>query len=214
MRDAATLSQPVRSLTGRQVANSTPVDVGRFASAWAASLIAWVQLLPGLMAAWAVVLYVQPDPALRTAALTVGFAAGVGSWLLLGLAAITFAGPERSNRSVYDDIVRRVQVLETQLPMLQAKDTALYAKANAAYGHIARTLGLVDGSRPASGSQWVQGMGYVDLWAAIHGAEEALLAAARQDELLTIAFTDRARLRSSRIEARDELLLLSGQAII
>jgi hypothetical protein len=31
---------------------------------------------------------------------------------------------------------------------------------------------------------------------------------------LTVAFTDRARLRASRIEARDDLLLLSGQAII
>jgi hypothetical protein len=214
MDEAATLSQPTRSVTVTGVEHRIRIDVSRFASEWAASLIGWVQLLPGLMAGWAVLMYIHPDPAIRAVALPGGFTAGMASWLVLGLAAIRFAGAERSNRTVYNDITRRVEVLKTQLPRLRAKDPALYEKANAAYKHIERTLGLTDGSRAAAGSQWVQGTGYVDLWAAVHTAEEALLAASGEEEILTVAFTDRARLRASRIEARDDLLLLSGQAII
>jgi hypothetical protein len=214
MDEAATLSEPTRSLAARGAGRTMRIDVDRVASEWAASLIGWVQLLPGLIAGWAVVMYVQQDAAIRHLALPVGLAGGIASWLLLGLAAIRFAGPERSNRTVYDDVIRRAKVLERQLPQLQAKNRALFETAKAAYEHIERTLGLAAGTSAAAGSQWVQATGYVDLWAAIHTAEEALLAAGRDEELLTIAFTDRARLRASRIDARDDLLLLSGQAII
>lgn len=212
MNQVATIAQS-RGIGHRGLA-LPELGIGRFAAEWVAALLGWIQLLPGLMAGWATFMYVQPDPAARAAALPGGFLAGIGTWLALGLAAIRFAGPERSNKTVYDDIVRRVEVLGTQLPGLKAKDETLFEKANAAYRHITETLGIADGSRSAAGSQWVQGTGYVDLWAAIHTAEEALFAAAEDNELITTAFTDRARLRASRIEARDDLLLLSGQAII
>src|SRR5687767_2256080 len=101
MDHAATLSRRTVDVAIRRGRDTTPLNVSRFASEWAASLIGWVQLLPGLMAGWAVVMYIQPDPAIRSSALAGGFGAGVVSWLLLGLAAIKLAGPERSNRTVY-----------------------------------------------------------------------------------------------------------------
>lgn len=65
-----------------------------------------------------------------------------------------------------------------------------------------------------TGLQWITGMGYLNVWAIIHRAEEALIKVELPEMVLRGAMHDELAIRNSTINNRDELLRKLTQAVI
>jgi hypothetical protein len=142
-----------------------------------------------------------------TAILT-GSLVAVVIWLAVALGARRFASAALANPEEYGQIRMRIQLMRTRLaedptPSLSPLDSV------ARQGGIeeARDLiALLEDDLSTAGLRWVLAVGYINAWAMLHRAEEAMFVAERVDALVSQGVYDEARLDGSDIAHADELL--------
>ena len=131
-------------------------------------------------------------------------------WFVSGLFYAPFTSPAKANTRNYGE-------LRNKLATLDARRRALCDPSPSGTPHIATSesacmeakgyLDWVRGQSHGPGDlRWVNGAGYIDLWQRLHRAEEALLMATPEEQLLDEELYDELRLKDSAIPNRDDLM--------
>jgi hypothetical protein len=157
-------------------------------------------------------------------AVTAGLAAAViaiGISAARGLFGHDTAIPERANPRQFGRLSERLSSLEARSrhvcpPEPPADGTPVTTAQKAACEEIATHRDFVagelgvDGARRStkkrSGTRWVLGNGFIDLWIRLHRAEAALFVVEPKAEVIADAFHDESRLIGSNIGNSDQLL--------
>lgn len=124
-----------------------------------------------------------------------GTAIAVGVWLVSGWFFRRFGDASTADDAAYKDLASR-----TLTAWKKDKDK----RATAALGLAGRALGLVSGSRPATGVEWASGAGYLAVTRLVHSAEEALIDQQTNDEAVCEALNAWLSLRGSKIHGAAE----------
>jgi hypothetical protein len=148
-------------------------------------------------------LFLLKDPgsdASRRVAVLVGLGLGLVAWLI-AIWSMTFRSrPENVNPRVYADLLEKHRAVSTRLDRLQsghqASDAFVEAQKHLAWA--SREL-RVDGIPTQAGVDWASGYAYINVWMALHRAEEALLRLASDEELAEVMLHDRLRTSGSRL---------------
>jgi len=150
-----------------------------------------------------IVLFFLKDPESATSrqvAVGIGFGVGILSWLV-AIFSMTFRSrPENVNPRVYGDLLETHRAVLTRFTRMSAANPGSDA-VEEAKGHLdwaTRELSLTDKPTQA-GVEWASGYAYINVWMALHRAEEALLRLATPHELAEVMLHDRLRISGSRL---------------
>lgn len=190
---------------------------------YAAALVAVAPAIPIIATVSTTLIYAaRPTSPLMTALQEVPLLAGTlfGVALGLGFALIyrfLFTAAGQANAGSYGMLSQRVEQVQARLRVLWSMQDASAAlsvsqrialsEADAHYQSIERNL-------RQSSIQWVTGEGYLNAWALLHRAEEALIEAEPVESVLSGALYDELRLEDSTIERRDRLLSKLRRAVV
>ncbi|HKV30687.1 MAG TPA: hypothetical protein VJT14_06690 [Candidatus Dormibacteraeota bacterium] len=148
-------------------------------------------------------------------AILAGSLATVVIWLAVALSARRFASAALANPEEYGQLRMRVQQMKTRLQeapppsLLQADSVARQGGLQEAGDLIA----LLEADLSTAGLRWVLAVGYINAWAILHRAEEAMFVAERVDALVSQSVYDEARLDGSDIAHAGELLTKLRHAV-
>jgi hypothetical protein len=148
------------------------------------------------------------DAATTTAA---GVYVWVALWLFAGLLYARFTSPATANARSHGELRNKLATLDARRHALcdatSAAGLPLSREVESACREATGYLDWVRGQLHGPGElRWVNGAGYIDLWQRLHRAEEALLYATPQGQLLDEELYDELRLKDSAIPNRDDLM--------
>lgn len=103
-----------------------------------------------------------------------------------------FAAADGANPGSYAELTRKLQYL-------QGKHVANSSRS------VRALLDLCTKALQSTGSQWLWGSGYINMWRMLHRVEEDLICTQATDCVIAGALVDRLRLQGSEIANRDEL---------
>jgi hypothetical protein len=172
----------------------------RWGEAYAASLIAIAPIVP-FAAALAILIVYLPEP---TSPLPdpryFGAAIGVGGWIVIGPAFMWMVRADTAQPRSYGELVFRTMRIRARLaglreeavgrPVGATQDVATHLEV------LEAQLGL-NGSPPGAGFRYGHATGYMNLWRALHRAEEALLILQPRPEAFAVAMYDVFRLQGT-----------------
>jgi hypothetical protein len=173
----------------------------RWGEAYAASLIAIAPIVPFLAAVAILIVYFpepispqKPDPRY------LGAAIAVGGWIVIGPAFMWMARADTAQPRSYGELVFRTKRIRGRLAGLrvEADDRPIGASQDVTthLEVLEAQLGL-NGSPPGAGFRYAHATGYMNLWRALHRAEEALLILQPRPEAFGVAMYDVFRLRGT-----------------
>lgn len=177
-------------------------------------MLATAVFVPGIAATATIALFLHPVRKVDspTEAYVFGTLIGLLLWAtVLAVIGQRYAWADRANPGVYSNLCEVFDALRTRLEfaLRDNKDPARREASREASPHLIRLgrgLGLYDDRpSPGVGLTWTLGVGYVDLWRNAHRAEEALLPAATEEDLVAGAVFDDQRLDGSRIAGHADL---------
>jgi hypothetical protein len=181
-----------------------------------ASLVGVLFIMPIVAAVITVISYILMQ---SWYAILWGSAGTCGFWLLIAIPLSHFVSASGANRRSYDLLMSELAQLKTRLEALKQlqkepgqqlpkySQIAL-AEVEAGYSTLQESLN----STP-SNLRWVSGIGYLDAWATLHQAEEALIEVEPINMVLENALYDARRIEKSTIGNTDELLDQLMQAV-
>jgi hypothetical protein len=126
--------------------------------------------------------------------------AALHCWMAGGTAA------DHANSSAYSQLVARFRELEARLAVVEQR-TDLGPSEQFAWRQARAMSQLIRHDLGRRGARWVLGTGYVNLWALVHRAEEALLLVQPVEDVLRAAIYDDLRLQGSEIVNNGDLLV-------
>jgi hypothetical protein len=179
-------------------------------SAFPAMFVALAALAPGAVAVTTVVAYLTPTA--RGMALPFGVFVAAALWVAVAFMLRRFATARLANARIANELRERLVDLQAQHATTcvrkpggaQARTIACIDAAKH-IGALVNALGNSE-SDGSAGVSWVTGHGYMDLWARVHRAEEALLRVAPTELVRAEGLRDRLRLAESTVGNRKELL--------
>jgi len=162
---------------------------------------------PIAAATFAVLLYeANVTPALNS--LVWAIVGALVFWLLIAIAYSPMTGPHLANSRSYGLLVDRIDGLEQrQVRVCNTNHHASHSCDQAKEG-IANARALLK----EPGLQWVSERGYIAVWEKIHRAEEALMEAENNGELLLDVDHMNLQLQGAAIPQKDDLLKLLNTA--
>ncbi|WP_220204697.1 hypothetical protein [Reticulibacter mediterranei] len=181
-----------------------------------ASLVGVLFILPIVAAIITVISYILTE---SWYAILWGCAGTCAFWLLIAVPLCRFVSASGANRRSYDLLMSDLAQLKTRLealkrqqkeqdePLPKYSQIAL-AEVEAGYSTLQESLN----SAP-SNLRWISGIGYLDAWATLHQAEEALIEVEPINMVLENALYDARRIEKSAIGNTDELLNQLLQAV-
>lgn len=178
---------------GSSVQGGLPLTSGP-AAPWAPILASGVTLT---------VLFFLKDPESATSrqvAVGIGFGIGILAWMV-AIFSMTFRSrPENVNPRVYGDLLETHRAVLTRLTRMSAANPGSDAveEAKKHLDWATRELSLTHKPTQA-GVEWASGYAYINVWMALHRAEEALLRLATPLELAEVMLHDRLRISGSRL---------------
>jgi hypothetical protein len=136
-------------------------------------------------------------------------------WLVLAISANRFAGAPLANPEEYGQIRMRVHHIKTRLlePPAPGLSPLESLARQMAVQEASDMVDLVEDELSTAGLRWVLAVGYINAWATLHRAEEALFLADRVDAVVGEGVYDEARLEGSDIARTDELLTKLRHAV-
>ncbi|MEO7519465.1 MAG: hypothetical protein ABIY58_11975 [Acidimicrobiales bacterium] len=202
---------------------------GRRGGRFSAGLVGTAVLVPGLAAFLALTLYVyrangrDSTSISGTSAYLEATLMAIGTWFLLGAVLRNrLTSVKTANPSVYHELLEQYERISSRMGSLEegagagtampgtaspeATSRLALAEARAGLETCRKELGLAPGPTTTSGMDWVLATGYAALWRRIHAAQEALLLVEPVDDVVGQGLLDEARLESSTIPGRDQLL--------
>jgi hypothetical protein len=179
--------------------------------AYAAALVATMGLFPMIGTIWTIAFYkVSLGPiawsASRSAEYGIALAlssmvAGSLAWFSFGLWYMRLTRPESANSSSYHQLRQHLISLAARLETRDDEASSPLARAE-----VARYREMIERELNSPGDlRWVFATGYVDLWRALHRAEEGAFLISPREDIIRNGFQDELRLRDSRISDRERL---------
>jgi hypothetical protein len=143
-----------------------------------ASLVGVLFILPIIAAVITVISYILME---SWYAILWGCAGTCTFWLLIALPLSRFVSASGANRRSYDLLMNDLARLKTRLEALKRQQKELdkplpkysqiaLAEVEAGYSTLQESLNSTPGNL-----RWISGIGYLDAWATLHQAEEALI---------------------------------------
>jgi hypothetical protein len=181
-----------------------------------ASLVGVLFILPIVAAVITVISYILME---SWYAILWGCAGTCAFWLLIAVPLSHFVSASGANRRSYDLLMSDLALLKTRLEALkrqqkeQSQPLPKYsqialAEVEAGYSTLQESL-----TSAPSNLRWISGIGYLDAWATLHQAEEALIEVEPINMVLENALYDARRIEKSAIGNADELLDQLIQAV-
>ena len=148
-------------------------------------------------------LFLLKDPAAdesRRVAVLVGLGLGIVAWVIATWSMTFRSRPENVNPRVYADLLEKHRSVLTRLDGLRAQHAAsnAFIEAEKHLRWASREL-RIDGTPTQPGVDWASGYAYINVWMALHRAEESMLGIASRDELADVMLHDRLRTTGSRL---------------
>jgi hypothetical protein len=147
--------------------------------------------------------------------LVIGLLATALVWLVLGIAGSPLATARLANADEFGQLRVRVQQLRARLagaaetPAPKGPDDA----RGVARVEAVQLLALLDRELADAGRTWVEGVGYIHAWIALHRAEEALFLLDSLESVIGEGLYDEMRLEGSQMANLDELLSKVRRAV-
>lgn len=181
---------PVRLIAGMFARKS---DILNFARGAIVALAAAFPFAPFTAAVLTAIAYVGPEGTfLERHAIAFGAITAVSAWLALGPLSWLGMSAKRLNMREYRDLRQLRNDLELAL-------TSLPDTTSLSYRMIRQRCDEFDKEVKIRDARWILGTGYVNLWNAIHRAQEELLLLRGPDELIREIDNDLHRLNGSDI---------------
>ncbi len=144
----------------------------------------------------------------RGAAIAAGITCGFITWLVLAFVAALRGTPSQVNSRVFSDVTETYRGLRERLDGVSRteRESVGYTTAAAHLNWLRDCIGMgCDDKRPAD-RHWTSGYRYIDLWSALHRADEALLSTMSTSDVDTEIERDHYRLAGSRLTGLKEQL--------
>jgi hypothetical protein len=177
--------------------------------AYAAALVATMGLFPMIGTIWTIAFYrISLGPIAWSASRNAEYGivlvfssmvAGSAVWLSFASWYMQLTRPESANSSSYRQLQQHLIGLTARLEMREDEASPSLARAE-----VARYHDMIERELNSPGElRWVFATGYVDLWRALHRAEEGAFLIGPREDIIRNGFQDELRLRNSRINDRE-----------
>lgn len=169
-----------------------------------ATLAALAPVVPMLGGVLIVILYLTAGSGQRANPIYLGAAAALGIWVFVAPVMRWIAEADKAQPRSYGELVIRTRGLATKLHEIQAlppqESSETEARLKLAWSYVRyleAELGDPDENRPASaGFRYANAVGYMNLWRALHRAEELLILIQPKQEAFAASLNDSLRLSS------------------
>lgn len=189
--------------SGVRAGSDQAAETAQLGTGYLAMLLLTSVPLPIVGAALTVALYVGsaavPPLGQRWVVLALGAAAAIVLWLLLAACAVPYASARRANAVSFGDL--SLEFAEVESRLAAAPPSAAKRSVEALCANVRTST---DEQRREW--RWLSGAGYVELWAALHRAQEALLMVEPVPAVLERAQQYERRLQDSTIVNAGSLL--------
>lgn len=188
-----------------------------FIRGYGAALVMSLPVLPVVVSAVTVVIYLSNLSLPGWLSIVIGAASTYIGWLLVSLLLVPLTSPRNANSRSYGLLESRYQQLQTRLNVLsneyplnsqdpKYQDLPDYKKTalNEAHDKLDEIIEEIDESNTRLA--WAMGYGYVNAWGMLHRAEEALVEVEAVQMVMRGAMHDKMAISGSQMSNRDELL--------
>ncbi len=184
--------------------------IGRYLRAYGATLLFALPILPIIVSAVTIGLYLSNPSATGWTSVLYGAVFTYIAWMALSLLIVPLTSPMSANGHSYGLLVGRLNQLVTRLNIIQSTTAkaGLQQYQQVALGEAFDKFDELNYDLNASQARlpWVTGDGYVNAWGKLHRAEEALVEVEPIEMALRGALHDKLAISNSQMSNCNELL--------
>ncbi len=182
-----------------------------FVRGYGTALIMGLPMLPIVVSAVTIVIYLSNPSGAGWVALASGAVFTFIGWCLLSLLLVPLTSPRNANSRSYGLLESRLNQLESRLYTIRNEypdEKVLPEYQQVALNEAFDKLQEITEDLYESNTRmpWAMGYGYVNIWGKLHRAEEALVEVEPEEMTMRGAMHDKMAIAGSQINNRDELL--------
>jgi len=184
--------------------------IGRYLRAYGATLLFALPILPIIVSAVTIGIYLANPSASGWSSVLYGAVFTYLAWMVVSLLIVPLTSPMSANAHSYGLLVSRLNQLITRLNIIQSTTARgdLQQYQRVALGEAFDKFDELNYDLNASQARlpWVMGDGYVNAWSKLHRAEEALVEVEPVEMVLRGALHDKLAISNSQMSNCNELL--------